>query len=107
MSGNEARSAALALIDEYQRRSPTSDGVIAYALLRLGEPARALAITQDHASPNDSTYYVPLWSPYGRPTRLLPQFPGYVRKIGFAAAWDGFGEPDLCRKQASGEYTCE
>jgi hypothetical protein len=49
VSGNAARSAALALIDEHQRRSPTSDGVIAYALLRLGEPARALAITQDHA----------------------------------------------------------
>jgi TolB-like protein/Tfp pilus assembly protein PilF len=102
-----ARAAALALIDEYLRRPQTSNGVIAYALIRLGEPARALAITQEHASPNDSTYQIVLWQPYGRSARLLPQFSGYVRKIGFAAVWDRYGEPDSCRKQASGEYACE
>jgi TolB-like protein/Tfp pilus assembly protein PilF len=101
-----ARAAALAFVNEYLRRPHTSNGAIAYALLRLGEPARALAITQEHASPNDSTYLVPLWSPYGQQARLLPQFPEYVRKIGFAAVWDRFGEPDLCHKQASGEYAC-
>src|SRR5262249_33425247 len=74
-----ARTAALALIDDYLRRPQPSNGAIAYALIRIGEPARALAITQDHASPNDSTYQIPLWSPYGRQARLLPQFPEYVR----------------------------
>jgi hypothetical protein len=102
-----ARTAALTLIDEYLRRPQTSNGVIAYALIRLGDPARALAITQEHASPNDSSYQIILWSPYGRPARLLPQFSAYVRKIGFAAVWDRFGEPDYCHKQASGEYACE
>jgi len=102
-----ARTAALTLIDEYLRRPQTSNGVIAYALIRLGDPARALAITQERASPNDSSYQIILWSQYGRPARLLPQFSAYVRKIGFAAVWDRFGEPDYCHKQASGEYACE
>jgi tetratricopeptide (TPR) repeat protein len=101
------RAAALALIDEYLRRPQTTNGVIAYTLIRLGEPARALAITQEHASPNDSNYQIVLWQPYGRPARLLPQFSEYVRKIGFAAVWDRYGEPDYCHKQASGEYECE
>ncbi len=102
-----ARAAALALIDEYLRRPQTSNGVIAYVLIRLGDPARALAITQEHTSPNDSSYQIVLWQPYGRPARLLPQFSGYVRKIGLAAVWDRYGEPDYCHKQASGEYECD
>ena len=102
-----ARATALALVDEYLRRPQTSNGVIAYTLIRLGEPARALAITQEHPSPNDSSYQIVLWSPYGRPARLLPQFSEYVRKIGFAAVWDRYGAPDYCHKQASGEYECE
>jgi len=101
-----ARAAALALIDDYLRRPQTSNGVVAYVLILLGEPARALAITQERASPNDSSYQIVLWSPYGRSARLLSQFPDYVRKVGFAAVWDRYGEPDLCRKQASGEYAC-
>ena len=102
-----ARAATLALIDEYLRRPQTTNGLIAYVLIQLGEPARALAITQDHASPNDSTFQLPLWSPYGRAARLLPQFPEYARKIGIVAVWDKYGEPDLCHKQPSGEYKCE
>jgi TolB-like protein/phage shock protein PspC (stress-responsive transcriptional regulator) len=101
-----ARTAALALIDDYLRRPQTSNGVMAYALIVLGEPARALAITQERASPNDSTYQIALWTPYGLQARLLPQFSDYVRKVGFAAVWDRYGEPDLCRKQPSGEYAC-
>ena len=102
-----ARAATLAMIDEYQHRQKTSNGVIAYVLIRLGEPARALAITREQASQNDSTYQVLLWTPYGRQARLLPQFSEYVRKVGFAAVWDRYGEPDYCHKQASGEYECE
>jgi TolB-like protein len=102
-----ARAAALAVVDDYLGRTKAGSGVIAYALMRFGDPARALAITQDHASPNDSTYQIVLWSPYGRPARVLPEFPAYARKVGFVAVWDRFGEPDLCRKQASGEYACE
>jgi TolB-like protein len=102
-----ARAAALAMIDEYLRRPQTSNGVVAYVLIRLGEPARALAITREHASQNDSTYQVALWTSYGRQARQLPQFSEYVRKVGFAAVWDRYGAPDYCRKQASGEYECE
>jgi TolB-like protein/Tfp pilus assembly protein PilF len=105
--GADARAAALALIDEYLARPKTSNGMMAYALIRLGDPARALAITRDRASPNDSTYQAMLWSPYGRQARSLPQFSEYVRKVGFAAVWDRYGEPDRCHRQASGEYACE
>ena len=107
VGGGDARAAALTLIDEYLARPKTSNGVMAYSLIRLGEPARALAITRDQASPNDSTYQAMLWSPYGQQARLLPQFAEYARKVGFAAVWDRYGEPDRCRKQPSGEYACE
>jgi hypothetical protein len=50
---------------------------------------------------NDSTYYVPC----GRlttPDRCCRNSPGTCARSGFAAAWDRFGEPDLCRKRGSG-----
>jgi TolB-like protein/cytochrome c-type biogenesis protein CcmH/NrfG len=100
------RAAALAAIDQYLSGAHTINGVMAHALIRLGEPARALAITRDRPSGNDAAYLGMLWTPLGQKARTLPQFPEYVRQIGMTAVWDRYGEPDLCRKQPSGDYVC-
>lgn len=33
--------------------------------------------------------------------------PEFARKMGYAALWDQYGPPDLCRKEANGDYRCE
>lgn len=37
----------------------------------------------------------------------LKQRAAFARKVGFAALWDKYGAPDLCRKNAVGDYVCQ
>lgn len=48
-----------------------------------------------------------LFSPAGKPLRVLPEFPNYLRAKGFPALWDKYGPPNMCRKAADGGYTCD
>ena len=73
----------------------------------LGEPARALAVTQEASTTNDAFFLDLLWSPTGVAARKLPQFPEFVRKIGFAELWDEYGAPDDCQRKGQGDYVCE
>ncbi len=107
--GTEAqRAAGVRIVEDYLAGNP---GVIAgaapYALIRLGEPERGLEVTAKGPTDADPLVHFLLWSPAGKDARGLPQFAQFARDQGFAQLWDQFGAPDLCRKQASGDYVCE
>ena len=57
--------------------------------------------------PEDTGAIVALWSPRGQAACTSPAFPEFARKVGFAALWDQYGPPDLCQKDASGDYRCK
>ena len=103
-----ARAKAVAMIDTYLATKPkTISGAAPWALLMLGEPARALAVAQDAATTNDALFFVQLWSLEGRAARKLPQFAEFARRTHLAEYWDKFGPPDGCRRESTGDYVCE
>jgi TolB-like protein/Flp pilus assembly protein TadD len=102
-----ARARALDLVHGYLDSHPAVvPGVAIYALIRMGEPARALDAVQSAPTSNDAVFLSLLWSPYGRDARILPEFPAFARRIGFSDVWDKYGPPDDCRREASGDYLC-
>lgn len=106
--GSDAqRRDALAVVDRYlQARPEVVDGIILYALVRLGEPGRALTLAQRGPTNNDTTLFGLLWTPFGRPVRTAPEFAEFLRKSELPALWDKYGAPAMCRKLAAGEYDC-
>jgi len=97
----------LDLLDAYLAGNPSFiDGIVPYALARLGQPQRAMQLTETHRL-SHPMYLALLWGPYGKETRTRPDFTEFARKIGFTAVWDTYGAPDLCRKTADGGYLCE
>ena len=87
-------------------RSGVVSGPLTFALLMLGEPARALAVIQS-APTSSSIWEIALWHPRGLAARRLPQFAEFARQVGFVEMWDKYGPPDGCRKDAGGDYVCE
>jgi TolB-like protein len=103
-----ARARALEMIDRLvESKPPVVPGLIVYALMRMDEPARAVSIIQNGFTSNDAVFLSLMWSPYGRNVRTLPEFPEFVRKIGFTDVWNKYGEPDDCRRVAPSDYVCE
>jgi TolB-like protein/Tfp pilus assembly protein PilF len=103
-----ARARGVAVVDAYLATRPVVvSGLVPFALVRLGQPARALEILQVRPSGNDATYFGLLWGPYGKATRALPQFPEFLRRIGLADLWEQHGPPDGCRRLAPRDYACE
>mgnify|MGYP003489919569 FL=1 len=87
-------------------RTGHTPATLPYALMILGEPARALEVIQ--AEPTWSGIWeLSLWHPRGLAARRLPQFAEFARRVGFAAAWDKYGPPDGCRKTKGGDYVCD
>lgn len=102
-----AREQVIKLMDAYLATAPAFvDGIVPYALARLGETRRALALAETKRATHPM-YLALLWGPYGKPTRTLPEFPAFVRRIGFAAVWDQYGAPDLCLKAGNGDWLCQ
>ena len=87
-------------------RTGVVPGPLPYALLVLGEPARALEVIQSGPT-SSSIWTLGLWHPRGLAARRLPEFAGFARKIGLAQAWDQYGPPDGCRREAGGDYVCD
>ncbi|MGB0135220.1 hypothetical protein [Dokdonella sp.] len=103
-----ARSNAVAVVDAYLATNPAvMAGVAPYALVRLGQPERAMTLMADNPTSNDPLFLSMLWGPPGRDARRAPEFPEFARQIGLADLWDRFGPPDLCRKNDRGDYVCE
>lgn len=108
LGDGQARAAALAMIDDYIESKPELiSGVVTYSLIRMGEPARAIAIVQDRPTSNDAVFMALLWSPYGHAVRILPEFPEFARRFGLAEVWDKYGAPEGCRRIAARDYVCE
>ena len=104
----DARAKALALVDGYLATKPAVvAGIAPYALLRLGQPGRALDLLQEGETGNDALVFGVLWGPYGRAARALPAFPEFARKVGLAEYWDWHGPPDGCRRVGTLDYRCD
>jgi tetratricopeptide (TPR) repeat protein len=103
-----ARARAVEVVDAYLATKPAVvTGVAPFALLRLGEPERALAILQAGPTGNDALVFGVLWGPYGRTARSSPAFPEFLRRVGLADLWDRHGPPDGCKPVAPRDYRCE
>jgi hypothetical protein len=77
------------------------------SLLLMDRPARALELSAAHLTSNEASYVPLFWTSYGKAARTLPEFAMYGRKTGLAEVWDRYGEPDLCKRRAPGDYVCE
>ena len=64
-------------------------------------------ITVESLKVDNSDFLAYVFSPAGKTLRQLPEFPAYLRAKGFPALWDKHGAPDMCRKAASGDYSCQ
>lgn len=102
------RAPAIAMVEAYLAAKPKviSAGA-SWALLMLGEPARALAVAQDPRSSNDTLFSAYLWSSPGAAARKLPQFGQFVQTMRLPEVWARFGPPDLCRQKGADGYVCE
>ena len=101
----KARAAALAIIERYLVSKPKPvAAVAAEALLRM-DPRRGLAVIQDAPTNNDSLFTL-LWDDNVTRARMLPEFAEFARRAGLARLWDTLGPPDLCSKNAKGDYVC-
>jgi len=103
-----ARTKALAVIEQCLATRPaTIPAWVPVDLMRLDEPAKALAATLAGSSDSLASIFNTLWSAHGRSARRLPEFGEFVRKIGLADLWEKYGPPDRCQRLAPRDYACE
>jgi len=103
-----AKARALAVIDAYLAQPHTQvSGLIPVVLFKVGQPQRALALPTKSRVTDSSDFFTLMWSPAGKSLRALPEFPAFLKEMGFIALWDKYGAPDNCRRVAPGNYLCE
>ena len=103
-----ARARAVAVLDACLSEKPGSvPMIVPFGLMHLGQPERALAVAAQGPTSDDAGFFMDFWGPDGRDARRLPEFAAFARKVGFAALWDKYGPPDLCKKGMAGDYTCQ
>jgi TolB-like protein/cytochrome c-type biogenesis protein CcmH/NrfG len=108
LGDSQAREQALGMIEAYLPNAPrVIPGVVPYALIRLGAPARGMELFARGPTGNESLVLPLLWSPLGRDARRLADFPELCRRIGLADLWDREGPPDVCRRAEPGKYVSE
>ena len=102
------RTRALAVIDDCIAARPVAlPSWVAIGLMKLDEPERALQAILAGPSSSENSVFNHLWGPGGRGARRSTEFPRFARDIGLTALWDAHGTPDLCVRNAAGEYACE
>jgi TolB-like protein len=107
LGDSTARAAALARLQSILDSQPgVVPGIVPWALITLGEPEAGLRVVATFPT-SSNLWHAALWSPRGKAARTSPGFPDFARKVGFAELWDQYGPPDLCRKDANGDYRCE
>ncbi|MEO6228436.1 MAG: hypothetical protein ABIO61_11360, partial [Thermomonas sp.] len=107
VEGGEGRLVALKRVRELAALPASrNEGVLAWALMLFGEHEHTFAMIVDRPLTTDMWNSV-LWSPRGKAARTSPAFPEFARKVGFVDVWERYGPPDLCKKDASGDYRCE
>ena len=103
-----ARSKALSIADECIAAKPKDLPIwVPLALRELGQPERALQALAQGPTSDDAGVLNYFWSPKWQDVRALSGFAEFARKIGFADLWDKYGAPDLCHKNAGGDYVCD
>jgi len=103
----QAKKQALVLINNYLATQPENiDGVVPYVLMRSGEVAWSLQLSQDKPTTNDSMVLSEMFRRNSE-VKGVPEFGEFARRSGLAALWDTKGPPDYCRKNSSGDYACE
>ena len=109
MGGGAAeRERAVAAIEAFLANKPKNvAGVTPLWLAQLGQGARAMEVELSFVKVDNSDFLAYVFSPAGKTLRQLPEFPAYLRAKGFPALWDKHGAPDMCRKAASGDYSCQ
>ena len=104
----QARKDALAVVDQCLATKPDKVPMwAAQGLHNLDRPERTLQVSAQGPTSDDAGVFMYLWSPKWSDVRRLPEFPAFARTIGFAASWDKYGAPDLCKKNSAGDYVCE
>jgi len=102
-----SRAKAVAMVDAYLATHPkTVSAGAPWALLQLGEPARALALVEDPQTSNDTIFMFWLWAFHGTAARKLPQFAEFARKTKLTDAWEKYGAPDDCERNGANDYAC-
>jgi TolB-like protein/Flp pilus assembly protein TadD len=76
-------------------------------LFRLGAFAEGLAVLREREMGERIDSMIWIWTRAGAPIRALPEFPAFLREYHLPELWDKYGPPDLCRKDAQGDYHCE
>jgi TolB-like protein len=103
-----ARAKAVAVLDACLADKPAIvPALVLSGLIDLGQPARALAIAGQGPTSDDAGFFMGFWGTKGRDARRMPQFAQFARKVGFAALWDQYGPPDLCKKSTADDYVCQ
>ncbi len=102
-----AKAKAIDVIDQYLATKPETISAVAIsALMQLGQPQRALALAQRGITSNEAIVLNPIWDNSGVGVRTSPEFMTFAREIGLVRLWDKLGPPDLCAKNAKGDYVC-
>jgi hypothetical protein len=103
-----AKTRALAVLDAYLAKPHDQvSGTIPVVLVKLGQPGRVLELVRTTRLGDSSDFFALMWSPAGKSMRVLPEFPAFLKEIGFVELWDKYGAPDDCRRVAPGNYLCE
>ena len=102
------RARALAVIEDCIAARPVPlPSWVAIGFMKLDAPERALHAILAGPSSSENSVFNHLWGPGGRGARRSPGFPMFAREIGLTALWDVHGPPDLCVRNAAGDYACE
>ncbi len=103
-----ARDRALAVVDRFLAGKPKQvSGQIPVVLFKLGQPGRALELLLKTPSGDNSDFFALMWSPAGKTLRALPEFPAFLKQMGFIELWDKYGAPDDCRRMVPAQYVCD
>jgi len=103
-----ARTKALTVIDECIAAKPDKLPIwVPGGLRELGQPERTLQVLGQGPTYDDAGVLNYFWSPRWQDVRQLPAFGEFARGFGFAELWDKYGAPDLCHKNAGGDYVCD
>ena len=104
----QAQKRALAVVDQCLAARPNEIPLwAAQGLHDLDRPERTLQVIAQGPTSDDAGLFNFFWSPQWSDVRRLPEFATFARKVGFADLWDKYGAPDLCHKNAAGDYVCE